>query len=312
VLPSGSGFTIAWMEFENGGVRTLFSRLDAALNHGTPVVLMTSGDAAAVKAPVVVRSGVSTWITVASRFWKILPDGSLDEPLEAGVAASDMIANGPMPRLVGATKPFAADQCMQSPGCRAIGGPFNGLCYASCVIHVQLGYGLRLMAPFAAFGGPSFHEESDAQPAIQSDGRDLLIAWYLGAEARGGSVVVNRLTEQSLGAFEAMAANPRQIGFFAPESGAVRPDIATDGERYLVVWQTKRGLAEHDIEAAVIERDGTVTPLTIASSADDERQPSVISTRRGAFLVAYEKISRTDRRIAGRLVTFDERRRAVR
>jgi hypothetical protein len=55
-----------------------------------------------------------------------------------------------------------------------------------------------------------------------------------------------------------------------------------------------------------------VTRFTIASSSDDERNPSVIATRDGAFFIAYEKISGTDRQIARQFIAFDGRARPVR
>jgi hypothetical protein len=55
-----------------------------------------------------------------------------------------------------------------------------------------------------------------------------------------------------------------------------------------------------------------VFPLSIATSLADERDPSVIALGEGRFLVAYEKDSDGDRRIAGRFVTFESRSRAVR
>ncbi len=309
-LPSGSGFTIAWMELESSSVRTMVSRLDAALTPSTPV-LLTASSVQSTRSPAVVRSGSSTWITSASLLWRVRSDGSFDPPIDSGVPASDMIANGALPRLVGAMKPFAIDTCLDRAGCQVWGGPFKGYCYPECVVHTQQGYGLRLMAPYTTLSGPSFHYESDAQPAISGHDTEVLIAWYSGPESSGGAVVVNKLTDQSLADFGQLALQPRGLGDFPQEWGAIRPDIATDGERYVVVWQTKRGIT-HDIEGAAIDRDGTVTPFTVANSADDERDPSVISTRPGAFLVAYEKISPAGRRLAGRQITFDGRVRVVR
>ena len=56
----------------------------------------------------------------------------------------------------------------------------------------------------------------------------------------------------------------------------------------------------------------TVTFLPIATSSADERDPSIIALGDGRFLVAYEKIAGSERRLAGRFVDFGNRRRAVR
>jgi len=112
--------------------------------------------------------------------------------------------------------------------------------------------------------------------------------------------------------FDVVTRHPQEIGTFGPDNMPVRPDVATDGERYVIVWQTRTPALDHDVVAVALDRAGHVTRYTIASSADDERNPSVIATRDGAFLIAYEKISGTDRRIAHQFITFDGRSRTVR
>ena len=61
-----------------------------------------------------------------------------------------------------------------------------------------------------------------------------------------------------------------------------------------------------------MDEDGSVAELQIASSSADELDPSVIAIRPGEFLIAYEKDSGLERRIAGKLLTFPARRRTVR
>jgi len=52
--------------------------------------------------------------------------------------------------------------------------------------------------------------------------------------------------------------------------------------------------------------------MSIATSPVDERDPSVLAVGNGRFLVAYEKIGGGDRRLAGRFIDFEPRRRTVR
>jgi hypothetical protein len=124
-------------------------------------------------------------------------------------------------------------------------------------------------------------------------------------------VVAARLPLSSLAQFP--FAPPLKLGPFPfGDAGPTRPDIASDGERTVIVWRVRTAAENHDIVGAWLDRDGSVTPLTIATSAADERDPSVIAVGNGAFLVAYEKIEAGQRRIAGRFVTLPERQRAVR
>jgi hypothetical protein len=123
---------------------------------------------------------------------------------------------------------------------------------------------------------------------------------------------MSRLSPPSFNDFIASVNQFRVIGSFGPDSGPTRADIASDGERYVVVWRTQTSDRSHDIVGASIDRAGNIIPLSIATSTADERDPSVISMGDGTFLVAYEKVSDGQRRIAGRFVIFDPRSRAVR
>jgi len=309
--PSGSGFTLAWLEESQDDVRAIYTRLDADLIPEPPKVL-TSMSPTTVQSPVIVRSGASTWITANNLVWQLRGDGSLDLPLQSALPASDMVANAPYPRLVGATKGVSTYKCSSNPSCRAAGGPFKGYCYTNpgCRIDVSSGYALQFMAIYTTYQSVPFTFESEAQPAIASDGRDVVIAWFRGTQVTGGEVVVDRFSD--LVNFDVVTLTPQVIGSFGPENTPVRPDVATDGERYVVVWQTRTPAYDHDIAGAVLDRQGHVTKFTVASSSDDERNPSVIATRDGAFFIAYEKISGADRQIARQFIAFDGRSRPVR
>jgi len=312
VWPSGSGFTLGWMELltttARGDVRVVYCRLGADLTPSAAGVL-TQMKSNAVTAPVVVRSGEATWIAANNEVWKLRDDGSHEAPLETGLPSSDMLASSPFPQLVAGTKAVTQSVCAAS--CfHFTGGPFGGYCDQGpdCTVTVGTGYALHLVSINSRSESSPLNFESDAQPAIESDGRDVLIAWELGTQKFGGQVVVNHL---NAGASDFYGNYPSRIGSFGADSGPIRPDIATDGSRYVVVWQTKTPLGDHDVIGVMLDRNGTVTPFDVATSTADEREPSVISIRPGAFLVAYEKIG-VDRRIAGRFITFDGRERAVR
>jgi hypothetical protein len=124
--------------------------------------------------------------------------------------------------------------------------------------------------------------------------------------------VASRLDPSRFAIFPRSIADFQIIGGFGPDFGPTRPDIATDGERYVVVWRTATGNGSHDVVGASIDRAGTIVPLSIATSTEDERDPSVIAVGNGRFLVAYDKLSNGERRIAGRFVTFENRTHAVR
>jgi hypothetical protein len=309
--PSGDGFTLAWNErgfdFRPSGAAycLLDADLKASLIFRLPV--LTS----AIGSPVIVRSGRSTWITAAKTTWQVRADGSLGDPLDAGVNASDMTLATDFPQIVAGQPGSDGFTCRQELGCTVIGGPFRGLCLTSCQIPNRV-YDLQFVSLYSLSTVQRFRFESAAAPAIGTDGRDVLIAWFQGAEANGGNIVASRLQRSSFADFPKTTQNPSILGNYAPTTDVTRPDVASDGERYVVVWHTTGTHGEHNVIGASLDRNGSVIPLSIATSLDDERYPSVIAVGPGKFLVAYEKISNVDRRIAGRFVTFDERSHAVR
>jgi hypothetical protein len=236
-------------------------------------------------------------------------DGSLNGPLNAGAAASDMVVATEFPQLVGANKLQRGYSCSPAPSC-ALQKGFAPPCSEQCRIY-DYSYLLHFTALYTAASTTIFTFNSDAQPAVQSDGRDVLVAWFVQSQIADGEVVAARLTPASFTDFSRVAAQARPIGSFSRSAGLTRPDIATDGKRYFVVWRTMISVDDHDILGASIDRDGKVTPLSIAASPADEREPSVVAVGDGRFLVAYETFRGGERRIAGRFVTFGARRRVV-
>jgi hypothetical protein len=173
-------------------------------------------------------------------------------------------------------------------------------------------YSLQFTSLYSVTASRNFDFDSDAVPAIGSDGRDVAVVWFHGTQQHGGAIVMTRLSPPSFAGFATAVDQFRIIGSFGPEGGTTRPDIASDGERYVVVWRTAMSDGTHDVVGASIDRAGNIIPLAIATSTADERDPSVIAVGDGTFLVAYEKFSNGERRIAGRFVTFESRTHAVR
>ena len=316
--PTGSGFTLAWLEVSRYGSPILgspvYCQLDSDLNPSLPQVL-TAAPQDTTDSPVVARSGMSSWIAAAGKVWRVRRDGTVDVPIFSGINTSDMVAIEDSPVLVSAGRiQLNTFTCSPEPNCKAVGGPFNGFCYDrdSCRIY-KYSSALRLMRLFVVSTITILPFDSFDQPAIQSNGRDILVAWLFGDEQSGGVVTATRLDVASLADFAARVARDQLfLGKFGPDAGRTRPDIATDGERYVVVWRTTTATGDHDVVGASIDRSGNVAYMSIATSPVDERDPSVLAVGNGRFLVAYEKISGGDRRLAGRFIDFEPRRRTVR
>ena len=303
VAPDRMGFTLAWVEFLRkpltDSASAVYCRLDADLKPSARRVLATM-QATKVTAPAIVRSGRATWISFDGAVREIGADGSLGANLDAGVPVSDMLATSDFPKVVGQAN-RSVNNCGYIPWLGYFPGCFTNLRDLRFV-SLQTGLATRRLGL-----------RTDVWPVIQSDGRDVLVVWRNGEQSDGGPVTAVRLSATSFTAVDVDLQGGFNIGTFGPDVVATRPGIATDGERYLVVWSTKKlGSSSRDIVGAVIDRDNQVIPLSIAATGADERDPSILMTAPGNFLVAYEKLSNGERRLATRTVKFNTRRRAAR
>ena len=302
--PGGSGFVLAWLEIDSAAprfARAVFCRLDAALKPSAPAELLP---AAQLSWPVLARTkGDATWLSAGGFVWKLSKDGTLGAPM-VGIGASDMTVGTDVPQLVGSHPASAGFTCSCIPY------PVNFPCPSGCQAPLPEITALDFTALFIYSSSTVFKFHSDAKPAISSNSSDVLVAWFSGTQINGGDVVVMRATPAQFASFA--FDRPLSVGKLSADFGDTRPDVASDGNNYAVVWRVSSGPRNHDVAGAMVDKDGKVTPLSIATSPADERDPAVLALGNGTFLVVYEKVSGSERRIAERFVSFGGRRRAAR
>ena len=296
----GPGFVLAWIETGSSST-AVFSLLNADLDPAPPRTL-TAVDASSAGSAVIARSGKFSWLTANGVVLRVNADGTWNG-VPDGVTASDMVAVTDFPIAVGGKQTQTLTRC-------TCGGPHDWTCPYGCSTF-QLGFALQVVWLYSASASMAFTFDTSAQPAIQSNGTDVIIVWFDGAQARGGAIVASRFHPSDITRLDQFH-HEVVLGSFAPDAGPTRADIATDGDRYVAVWRTATADGTYDVVGASIDRDDKVTYLPIAISAADERDPSVIAVGDGRFLVAYEKITGNERRLAGRFVDFGNRRHAVR
>ena len=241
------------------------------------------------------------WIVCSDLIFWLTPNGEFSSGSGFGRIADDATMTSGNLQITA----HRSVQVQAGCTCPVHGGPFNGFCQPSCVIirDQPLLYVLTLFGQVDEIAWPM---AKDLPVAVRANGdRDDLLVWF--SADGGGYVWAARLpsTLPIRGAFPKFT-----LGVFQDRS---RADIATDGTRYVVVWQTRTAAGDHDIAGASVEQDGTVIPLAISTTPMDEHDPSIVATGRGTFLVAYRKDgdALSDRRIAGRNVVFPSRRHAV-
>jgi hypothetical protein len=286
--PDGEGFVLAWTDIDHDVAvsRTVVARLDASLNPSAPQ-RVTSGTLPTAP-PIARTKGDTTWISVNGFVYTLSNDGKLGTPL-LGVAASDMTIGLNLPQVIG--------------GRRVRNTLF------SCLPNCRDTYSVDFVSLFTVTKFTALGFASDLQPAIDSNAAgDVLIVLFRGDETSGGIVEAMRFPVAEVTRFDEFFARSRMIATFPSDVGLTRASVANDGTRWVIVWRARTAPGNHDIAGAVLDADGKVTPLSIAASAADERDPAVLALGDGSFLVAYEKVFNGERRIAGRFVTFGRRR----
>jgi hypothetical protein len=99
---------------------------------------------------------------------------------------------------------------------------------------------------------------------------------------------------------------PISIGGFTDWQQPPRPSMATDGERFVIVWRSWNRSGFDVVGAVVDPVTFLVTPLSIATTAADERETGVAAIAPGRFLITYTVTTGNERRLAARFLDFGE------
>lgn len=308
--PDGDGFIVAWLHVVPSAFGTTGIAVHARLDRNLAVTASWPVDRVDADAPVVATGGGATWLATGDLLFPLAADASRGTPVTTFANATGLAVTGGVPQLVGGRKVEAGYVCDARPPC-PMPQPRFWVCSEACKLSSYT-FDLQFVALYAASGRQSYPTANDAMPAIGGDGREVFVAWLQGAGTAGGDVLLARVTPQQFAAFGDALARPQLLGRWNPDAGPTRPAIASDGTHVVVVWRNRNAAGDHDIAGASVDAAGQVTPLAIATSAADERDPSIVANGDGSFLVAYETVQAGEHHIAGRTVTFASRRRAAR
>lgn len=310
----GDGFVIGWLQAVHGATTATaaYARADSNLIPAAAAAIADS-----VQSAIIVRTGSETWLTTAGSLWRMRRDGSIAEPQRITIPiADDMVATPSGVRTVGlqGVIPGYYTSCT----CTPLGGGWGiRICPSACQVRTPSSYYLaftQVNDPANPLTLPFPSNISPRSVVLNDDGRTLMVVWFDGKFGEAGVVRAARILEpQPIWPFSPAVSSGNIVGEYGPADAApTAPAVAGDGQRFVIVWRTRIGPANHDIHGAIVDQNETVTPLQIASSPADEIDPSIIAIGPGEFLIAYEKYSGLERRIAGKLLTFPARRRAVR
>jgi hypothetical protein len=289
ITETPAGYAVAWVESQMGSPpRAELALLDRNLNvvKGPKVIRQIGG-----RIDVKVFNGEMVLVT-GSVMSQLDGDLNIVNSVVLGAPVDDVAIAGDQLLFVAHTSTHDEHPCFNFG---------RGPCPGTVVFD---NYDLFIVILYRASFTRHFYFFSSYAPAIASNGKDSLVAWFEGTPREGGTLFAAHLDSQGLG--------PRlTLGQFGPDPGsAEKPGIAWDGQRYLVVWQDKAWYGNHEIRGAVVDSVG-VTQFTVTDTVAEEEHPTVTAVGPGRFLVGYSTTTAGQRRIAGRFIDFPEPRRRV-
>ncbi|HKS21453.1 MAG TPA: hypothetical protein VJZ76_01545 [Thermoanaerobaculia bacterium] len=157
------------------------------------------------------------------------------------------------------------------------------------------------------FGFGAIYDNEIARPAIGFGGGMYLVTWLSNLNKPPGQISAARIRAdgQPLDKLD----SPRTLGTFTPGGIYSRTSNASDGQRFLVAWESGGDLA-----GAVLLPNGLLQNVMLATGPGQERNPLVVAVMPDRFALAYEvQVDYTHRELRFRYVDFVQfRRRAVR
>lgn len=336
IVADGDGYLVTWSEAIDGLSRAYTGRLDAA-GRLIRVGARTAGTAdGAVIAPLGDRY-VAAWLEPTGSDGRPgLVSALLDRSFQvASSHAADLLADAPRLRAGGGRVYVSTGSAIYELD--ASGGrtpvlftplPLDDFAVAGNEAGVPVAYVARSIDSFTSLVPPPyiitrlhfswplrtsgpltatfelFSQRIGSPMAIGSDGSGFLVVWIdLNARAVMASLIAP-LTQFQFSPFVVSSFASSRV---VPDQ---QPQIASDGSRWLVVWEH-----EGRIEGMTVAPGGARTTFTVSDSGG--ARPSVATAQQGRFVVTYEAYEGVTRRLASRLLDFNPgpppgRERAVR
>jgi len=158
--------------------------------------------------------------------------------------------------------------------------------------------GMQVGAQPNSFGYGAVYDNEVARPAIGFGGGMYIVAWLSDVSKHTGQISAARVRAdgQLLDKFD----SPRSLGTFTPGGASMRPSVASDGQRFLVAWES-----DGDLAGAVLLPNGLLQNVTLATGPGEERNPLVVGVMPDRFALAYEvQVDDAHRELRFRTVDF--------
>jgi hypothetical protein len=298
VATNGRDFLVAWWQLVVGGLELRALHVDA---NGKPLDLAPLSlvptesprqDDGGI--PAVAWTGSEYLVGTSLRLWHVTADGAHVAAYDADLnfvegftysTAVDQIA------MIGDT-PMIVLHRLYTPG--------------GCFAHACTVPPFRYEVAIAAVGRGSCNsdliEKNTHTPSIACSRSECLAVWTQGNDAEPGTIVGWFVDPNG----NPMTPLPISLGGSSHVSSrAGSPQVAWDGERFLVIWPDSLLGTDTDIIGTYVEPDHTIDPpFTITATPRDERRPFITAAGTGRVLVGYEIAEGSTSRIAGRFVSL--------
>jgi len=149
-------------------------------------------------------------------------------------------------------------------------------------------WAMRVQVNHAALGA-TFDNEI-AKTTIGFGGGMYLVAWLSDVTKQVGQVNAVRIRADGQ-ALDNFFFTPRFLGTFTPGGAAMRPSIASDGQRFVIAWQSGT-----DLVGASMLPNGITENFTLAAAPAAVRSPILVFVTPGRFALAYETQSDAEHR----------------
>jgi hypothetical protein len=289
----GGGYALVWLERENiwqpRNATAVLSRFNAVFEPSPPVAVGPLPD-----------SGLARIAGGGAGAVSVLVQGNVVALDRNGVATLALINTWAVDDAVAAGAEIALAARAFDPGQPPCSFPtFQSACWRPATWELKVQIGAKTFSQ--VFTGEL------APPAIGFGGGMYLVTWLSDLNKPAGRISAARIRAD--GQLLDKLDSPRTLGTFTPGGISSRTSNASDGQRFLVAWESGGDLA-----GAVLLPNGLLQDVMLATGPGQERNPLVVAVMPNRFALAYEvQVDDAHRELRFRYVDFVQfHRRAAR
>jgi len=279
IVPIDGGYALVWLERERIAQPRLaiavLARLTPAFEPSRATVVTVAADSSLAR--VVGGNSDSVSVLVQGNVFTVGVNGAETQTAISAAGVDDAVTRD---------APIAVTTHVFHPG-------FTCISFCGGIPNRPATWTLDVQINHSTFSGTLSSEPSG--PSIAYGGGVYVVVWFDSVNLPSGDVNAVRFRDGAQ--LEPFNAAPK-LGSRAVNGRETRPSVAWDGERFLIVWQTRSPFDSftYDLAGAVLTPDGHVQSFPLVTTPADERNPIVVGVMPGRFALAYETQSDAEHR----------------